>query len=85
MGFTVRDIRWRYTVWLKFDGVRNEAIWPSKDADIERKESLLLGEELYDHAGDTGVNFDKYENVNVNTQYPDICKKLFNVFTRNTF
>ena len=82
MGFTVRDIRWRYTVWLKFDGVRNEALWPSKDAGIERNQSLLYGEELYDHAGDTGVNFDKYENVNVNTQYPDICEKLFNVLRK---
>ena len=76
MGFTVRDDRWRYTAWLKFDGVKNAAIWSTIDNDDDHN-LVVHGEELYDHLNDTGVDFDKYENVNVNKQYPNICKRLF--------
>ena len=78
MGFTVRDDRWRYTAWLKFDGVKNAAIWSTIDNDDDHN-LVVHGEELYDHLNDTGVDFDKYENVNVNKQYPNICKRLFQV------
>ena len=83
MGFTVRNNRWRYTVWLKFNGVENNAIW-STTSSSNNNDNILYGEELYDHLNDTGVDFDKYENINVNKQYPDICKMLFEVL-KNQF
>jgi len=78
MGFSVRTIQWRYTVWLKFDGKGNRAIWPSSNDDG------CFGEELYDHEHDTGVDFDAYENENIATVHPDVCKELFKVL-RNEF
>lgn len=60
MGFTVRVDAWRYTAWLAFDGATNTAGWDDPRA--------LIGEELYAHANDTGVDFDAFENVNVVTE-----------------
>ena len=37
MGFTVRDDRWRYTAWLKFDGVKNAALWSTIDNDDDHR------------------------------------------------
>ena len=63
---------------LKFDGKGNRAIWPSSNDDG------CFGEELYDHEHDTGVDFDAYENENIATVHPDVCKELFKVL-RNEF
>lgn len=54
-GYSVRTDLYRYTVWLTFNGTANRADWAGK----------LLGEELYSHAGDSGVNFDGFENINM--------------------
>ena len=50
MGYSVRDTRFRYTRWLKWDG----------DALRGRWDLTPEGEELYDHAGDDGSDFDKF-------------------------
>ena len=62
MGYSIRTDRWRYTVWLAFNGTANRAVWPSNVG------GALLGEELYDHEGDDGSDFDAYENVNLATK-----------------
>lgn len=54
MGYTVRVAGWRYTVWLAFNGTTNRAQWGGP----------MYGEELYDHAGDDGADFDAFENAN---------------------
>jgi iduronate 2-sulfatase len=81
MGFTVRDNRWRYTAWLKFNGAENKATWSTRN---EQNNNVIYGEELYDHLNDTGIDFDKYENINVNKQYPEVSKRLFHVL-KNQF
>jgi len=54
MGYSVRTSRWRYTEWFKFNTT-------TLKADFNR----TIATELYDHAGDTGGNFDEYDQVNV--------------------
>ena len=54
MGYTVRVTGWRYTVWLAFNGTTNRALW----------DGPMHGEELYDHTGDGGADFDAFENAN---------------------
>ena len=54
MGLSVRVDDWRYTAWTKFNGTLNRADF-----------NTILGEELYDHRGDTNTDFDAFENVNV--------------------
>jgi iduronate 2-sulfatase len=67
MGYSIRTDRWRYTVWLAFNGTANRAVWPSTAA-VGAGGDGLLGEELYDHEGDDGSDFDAYENVNLATK-----------------
>ena len=55
MGYSVRVDAWRYTAWFRFDNV---TITPMTHAP-------LLGRELYDHHGDTGLLDWKGEHVNV--------------------
>lgn len=58
----------RYTVWLKWDkAAKKVAGW--NDANV-------VGEELYDHAGDDGMSTDKFENVNVAKTNLDICTSM---------
>lgn len=57
MGYSVRVEDWRYTAWFEFDDV---AIAPITDGQHS------LGNELYDHRGDTGLWMDwPGENINV--------------------
>ena len=49
MGYSIRTDRWRYTLWLQWDGAKRDKV--SWDA--------VHGEELYDHAGDDGFDTDK--------------------------
>lgn len=58
MGYSVRVDDWRYTMWLAFDGKRNRGDWAGLPASLH-------GEELYAHKGDTGADFDAFENENV--------------------
>ena len=53
MGYSIRTDRWRYTIWVKWMSNRRSD-WSSP-----------VGEELYDHLGDTGFDTDFAENVNV--------------------
>ena len=56
MGLSVRDDRWRYTEWVRWNGTALAPIW-----------SELKAAELYDHEGDDGAwtDPDRFENVNV--------------------
>ena len=63
MGYSVRSLRWRYTAWLKWDGQRLTAMWDE-----------VVGEELYDHQGDDGMDTDKYDNENVALANPAVCQ-----------
>ena len=71
MGFSARVDGWRYTAWLSFNGTTNRGDWdlvqPSKGGVVRAVagQAGLLGEELYDHAGDDGTDFDAFENVNL--------------------
>ena len=46
---------YRYTVWLKFNGTENRAAWGE----------AMVGEELYEHKGDDGTDFNAFENINL--------------------
>lgn len=54
MGYSMRTDRWRYTEWAAWDGAHLRPDW-----------SHLAGRELYDHFGDDGTDYDKWENVNL--------------------
>eukprot|EP00756_Hemistasia_phaeocysticola_P024465 Hpha_TRINITY_DN1594_c0_g1::TRINITY_DN1594_c0_g1_i1::g.57146::m.57146/K01136/IDS; iduronate 2-sulfatase len=54
MGYSIRSDRWRYTLWVKWDGVKLAPLW-----------NEIVGEELYDHEGDDGMDTDGFENVNL--------------------
>jgi arylsulfatase A-like enzyme len=54
MGYSIRSDRWRYTLWVKWDGSALAPIWDQ-----------VVGEELYDHQGDDGRDTDAFENVNL--------------------
>lgn len=57
MGYTVRVRDWRYTAWFEFDPVRLVPLVAPRH---------ILGRELYDHRGDTGLWLDyPGENRNV--------------------
>ena len=66
MGYSIRSDRWRYTVWLEWDGLGlDKQSW-----------SAVVGEELYDHNGDDGMDTDKFDNVNLGckgAQYGPVC------------
>lgn len=49
-----RSDRYRYTLWVGWDGERLSARWDD-----------VWGEELYDHLNDDGSDFDEWENVNL--------------------
>ncbi len=57
MGYTARSDRWRYTVWLKWDGKALKVKGWAGDN--------VVGEELYDHQGDDGMDTDDDETVNL--------------------
>lgn len=65
MGYSIRSDRWRYTLWLAWDGEQLDK--ESWDA--------VHGEELYDHLGDDGRDTDKFDNVNLGcgAEYAAIC------------
>ena len=76
MGYTVRTDRWRYTVWIPFDGASNRGKWSAAAANISRSQ------ELYDHSGDTGTNWaDGFENVNEAANYTEVVEELFQMLT----
>jgi len=56
MGYSVRVSEWRYTAWFEFDPVR---LVPKTEPEH------ILGRELYDHRGDTGMWLD-YPGENLN-------------------
>ncbi len=65
MGYSIRSDRWRYTLWLKWDGKKRQiAGWHAGN---------VVGEELYDHEGDDGMDTDAFENENVAADNPGIC------------
>ena len=66
MGYSIRSDRWRYTLWLAWDGEKLDKV--SWDA--------IHGEELYDHQGDDGRDTDKFDNVNLGcsgAEYAPVC------------
>ena len=65
MGYSVRDARYRFTMWVKFAPRLGR-----QSLDLELQNGLAL--ELYDHDSDPG------ENVNVaeNRSYADVINDL---------
>ena len=72
MGYSVRDDRWRFTAWMKFNGTKNRADWTAAP----------LGVELYDHDGDDGTDAEAFENVNDVDDHDDVRRELFEVLRR---
>ena len=64
-GYSIRTLQWRYTLWLKWDGANKRVAGWGVD--------FIVGEELYDHEGDDGMDTDKYENENVAATNPEVC------------
>jgi hypothetical protein len=54
MGFSVRDAEFRYTEWKLWDGGTLQPVW-----------SEMVAVELYDHRGDNGQDFNRWENENL--------------------
>ena len=55
MGRSIRSRDWRYTRWMRWDGLLLEPVWES-----------VVAEELYDHRGDTEpYDVDGWENANL--------------------
>ncbi len=48
MGYSVRSVRYRYTMWVGFDHENIEADWNN-----------VVAEELYDHNADPGEIYNK--------------------------
>ena len=81
MGYTVRTVDWRYTLWLPWDQQKLVAEWDAReDPDKSRQE-------LYEHHGDDSSSMDRWENVNVAASQPDVAARLRSVvhdfFTRD--
>lgn len=60
MGYSVRSLELRYTRWMRWDG---DALAVGLDGWSDGPKSAptsLLGEELYDHTGDDGTDFDAF-------------------------
>ena len=55
-------------MWLSFNGSTNTAAWKGN----------FVGEELYSHTNDTGVDFDAFENINLahSSQYVSVREEL---------
>ena len=68
MGYTLRSDRWRYTIWLKWDGAALAVAGWEGDS--------VVGEELYDHDGDDGLDTDAFDNENVAAANSDVCARL---------
>jgi iduronate 2-sulfatase len=51
MGYTLRTIRYRYTVWVSFSPLQKRPDWQE-----------ILAEELYDHTVDSGENVNVAES-----------------------
>ena len=54
MGFSVRSSSWRWTEWLQWNASSGQPEW-----------SKVVAAELYDHRGDRGDDFDRFENENL--------------------
>ena len=54
MGYSVRDSRWRFTVWLDWNG--SAANW---------SDASVAPAELYDHSDDNGTDFDAMDVENL--------------------
>ena len=65
MGYSLRTAEYRYTEWVRWDGVKLAPIWGE-----------LIGRELYSHVGDDGSDFDRYENKNCNASEPNVAAAL---------
>ena len=55
MGYSARSESYRYTAWMQWDGQRLGVDWASPP----------YAEELYNHTGDDGTDFDAFENENL--------------------
>lgn len=68
MGHSVREQRWRYTEWVRWDGHADAPAW----------DLPLLGRELYDHSNDVIGDFDAYEGENLESDpaYAEVVARL---------
>lgn len=66
MGYTLRNSSWRLTWWLRWNGTTESPVWNGED----------FGCELFDHGGDDATDLDKYGNVNVASDHPDVAMEL---------
>ena len=69
MGYSVRSVDYRYTVWLRWDGRKLQGDFTQKP----------VGEELYTHKGDTGADMNAFENKNLATEaaYAAVRKQMY--------
>lgn len=56
MGMSVRDARWRATLWLPWNGTALAPRWEAKPTAVE----------LWDYAGSDGSDFDSYPVGHIN-------------------
>eukprot|EP00927_Polykrikos_kofoidii_P031394 TRINITY_DN26_c0_g2_i2.p1 TRINITY_DN26_c0_g2~~TRINITY_DN26_c0_g2_i2.p1 ORF type:complete len:737 (-),score=84.45 TRINITY_DN26_c0_g2_i2:169-2379(-) len=65
VGYTIRTDVWRYTEWVRWNGTTLEPDW-----------STFVARELYSHEGDTGFDFNAFENVCEHKDNPDVVAQL---------
>ena len=65
MGYSIRTRTWRFTEWYRWNGASLTPNW-----------SDVVGTELYSHSGDDGVDFDAFENVNQEADFPQVTDDL---------
>jgi len=69
MGYSVRTDSWRATFWMHWLGDKLEADWAREPGAVE----------LYSHSDDDESNFNKYENENVASLFPDIVNEHYQI------
>jgi hypothetical protein len=59
--------RWRLTRWVRWIGERLQGNWSDES---------VIGTELYDHDGDEGTDFNRFEGVNDAASNPSVVEAL---------
>ena len=77
MGFCLRDVRWRYVVWLPWNVSATTSVGKADWAGARGSDARY--DELYDHSTDTEKDFDAMDVVNLayNVSYDGIVQARF--------
>jgi hypothetical protein len=66
MGYSIRTVDWRYTLWLPWNQANLTASW----------DGPISEEELYSHSSDDSTDMDRWENRNVARSRSEVATAL---------